>query len=511
MKTSWIKKLSYVLILVLLSIISNGQYAIFFAIWIFTAMQLFAFRKLPRWKGLLLTFMVIATGYYTGTDVAPFLPLYMAIIITVIFSLLTTLPYLIDSFFPKHRSSFLSTFIFPTTAVLIEYAYHQVDPFGSWWHVAYTQHSQMLLLQSVSVFGMGYITFLIAWFASVCNWVFEYRNAWGMIRRGVCIYAFVLGLTLIYGGYRVQFQRPDSKTIRVASVSALDSLRIFIDVQGLKNSETSNQVKMETRRKSSALNQDLFKRSIAEAAAGAKIVLWAEGSSIILKEDENGLYAQAGQIASKQNIYLGLGVAVVDPTNSKYLENKFVLFDPTGNKVMDYWKGISVPGAEAPISNNKITGIQKVETAYGTIAGAICFDLDFPQYLKQAKGADILLAPSNDYMEIEQLHSNMAKFRALEQGFNLIRQTGSGLSTGVDYTGKILSEMSDFKTKSKVLITQLPMKGTKTIYSMIGDSFIVFCVFLLMFVIVKIKIPSHKLQWLSKVSREVDTGNCQNP
>ena len=159
MKASIIKKILFVLVLLLFSVFSNGQYVVFFAIWIFTPMLLFAVRKLPRWKSFLLAFLVISIGYYIGADVAPFLPVTVSIIITIIFSLFTSLPYLIDSFFSKHRSSFISTLIFPISAVLIEYMYHQFDPFGTWFHFAYTQQSQSILLQSISIFGMGYITF----------------------------------------------------------------------------------------------------------------------------------------------------------------------------------------------------------------------------------------------------------------------------------------------------------------------------------------------------------------
>ncbi len=487
MKASIIKKILFVLVLLLFSVFSNGQYAVFFAIWIFTTILLFAVRRLTRWQGFLLAFLLIGTGYYIGFDVTP-IPIIVSIIFAVLFSLNAALPYLIDSFFLKKRNSFLTTLLFPTSAVLVEYIYHQFNLYGTWGHLAYTQQSQSVLLQSIAVFGMGYITFLITWFASVSNWVYEQRNEWRNVKKGVLVYSIVLGLTLMYGGYRVQFQKPDSETVRVASISALDSLKVMVDIQGINNKETENQVKIETRTNTSKLNQYLFDRSIKEAEAGAKIIFWAEGNGVILKEDENELYDEASQIASEQSIYLGLGIAVVDPTNSKFLENKFVLFDRTGKKVMDYWKGISVPGPETQVSNNRVTGIQKIETEYGTIAGAICFDLDFPNYLKEAEGSDILLAPSNDWKEIDQLHTNIAKFRALEQGFNLIRQASFGNSIGTDYTGKVISEMNHFTDNSKVMITHLPTKGKRTIYSMIGDTFIIFC--FLAFVLVTFKLKS---------------------
>ncbi|MDC8003864.1 hypothetical protein POV27_07360 [Aureisphaera galaxeae] len=487
MKTSLLKKIPFVLVLLLLSVLSNGQYVVFFAIWLFMPLLLFSVRKLKRWQGFLFAFIIIAIGYYIGTDVAPFLPLIAGLIITVVFSILASLPYLIDSFFSKKRSHFLSTLIFPASAVIIEYAYHYVDPFGTWWHYAYTQESQDVLIQSISVFGMGYVSFLITWFASVVNWVYEQRNTRKNVKKGMLVYGLVLGLTLLYGGYRVQFQKPDSETIRVASISALDSLNMMVDIQGLNNPETEQDAKIATRTNTSKLNQYLFDKSIAEAQAGAKIVFWAEGNAVILKEDESKLYEQASTVASEQDIYLGIAVAVVDPTNERFVENKLVLFDPNGKQVIDYWKGISVPGAEAPISNNKAVGIQKVETEYGVISGVICFDLDFPNYLKAAKGSDILLAPSNDYEEIGHLHTNMAKFRAIEQGFNLIRQTSHGISIGADYTGKVISEMDHFADNGKILITNIPTKGAKTMYSVIGDTFIAICLLLLVFVIIRLR------------------------
>lgn len=487
MKISIIKKVLFVLILLLFSILSNGQYTCFVAIWIAMAMLLFAVRTLKRWQGFLFAFLIISVGYYIGFDVVPFLPIVVSLIVTLIFSLFASLPYLIDSFFLKKREYFLSTLIFPCSAVVLEYIYHQFNQYGTWGHYAYSQQSQHILLQSISVFGMGYITFLITWFASISNWVYEQRNEWKNIKKGVLIYGSVLSITLLYGIYRTQFESTTIKSVRVASISALDSLAVSFDIGGFNSTETENKIRFEAKEQTTKLNQYLFNKSIEEAQSGAKIVFWAEGNSVILKEDEQDLYRKASLIASEQNIYLGIGLAIIDHTKTKFLENKFVLFAPNGRKVIDYWKGISVPGAEAPISNNKSTGIQKIETNYGTITGVICFDLDFPNYLKDAKGSDILLAPSNDYREINPMHTDMAKFRAIEQGFNLIRQTSHGLSVGTDYTGKIISKMDHFTDNNKILITPLPTKGVKTIYSIIGDTFIVICFLLLISVILILK------------------------
>ena len=481
-----LKKLLFVILLLVISVFSNGQYAVFFAIWVFMAMLLFAVRRLKRWQGFLLAYVSIGIGYYIGFDFVPFLPAAIPVIVSLIFALFYALPYLIDSFFKKKRASFLSTLLFPCSVVILEYLYHQINQFGTFGHYAYTQQSQLLVLQSVSIFGLGYITFLIAWFASVSNWVYEQKHNWNSIKKGVLIYSFVLGLTLTFGVYRVYFQNPTPETIRIASISALDSLKTGVDIQGITNEETKEDATAITRENTSRLNQNLIDRSIEQAQAGAELIFWAEGNAVILKEDENILYEKASKVADEQDIYLGISVAVIDPSNSKYLENKFVLFDTEGRKNIDYWKGISVPGAEEPISNNKATGIQKIETNYGTIAAVICFDLDFPDYLKNASDSDILLAPSNDWEEVARLHADMSKFRAIEQGFNFVRQTSLGISIATDYTGAVINEMDDFKSNEKVMITQLPRKGVTTLYSVINDTFIILC--LLTFILIMIRL-----------------------
>ena len=110
--------------------------------------------------------------------------------------------------------------------------------------------------------------------------------------------------------------------------------------------------------------------------------------------------------------------------------------------------------------------------------------MDFPQHLKQAAGVDILLVPSNDWEAIDPWHTHMARFRAIEQGFNMIRHTSNGLSVGADYTGRVISEMDHYTNEEKILITHLPSKGITTLYSIIGDIFPIFCLLLLIFITV---------------------------
>jgi apolipoprotein N-acyltransferase len=484
MKKESIKKLVFVVLLILVSLFSNGKFTLFFAIWISTAMLLYAARRFSTILGFLFSWLFLTLIFIFQFYEIVLLPLPFHILTMTVTALISALPILIDLLFSKNRKNFLHTLIFPTSAVIIGYLYYKYHPYGTWGHLAYTQHSQLILLQSVSIFGLGYITFIISWFASVINWTYHQNFNWNIIKKGAVIFSLVLGLTMAYGSFRILFQNPQSDTIRIASISALPEMGIYDnDLWGL-NLEGGKEI---FKKQTTKLNNNLFNRSIKEAKAGAKIVFWAEGNSLILKEDELKFYEYASQVAENNKIFLGIAAGIIDPKNDKPLENKFIFFNPKGEKVIDYWKAIPVPGFESNMSNIKDSKIQKTKTSYGIISAVICFDMDFPDHLKTANGVDILLVPSNDWKAIDPIHTQMASFRALEQGFNMIRQTSKGLSSGFDYMGRSISEMDHFTDENKVLITQLPTKGTNTIYSIIGDTFIVFCLLLLILVIIILK------------------------
>jgi apolipoprotein N-acyltransferase len=91
-------------------------------------------------------------------------------------------------------------------------------------------------------------------------------------------------------------------------------------------------------------------------------------------------------------IYLGIGMGVA-PRHSTEIkaENRFLFLDPRGDTLFDYAKQNPVPGGEAassiiPVHDYRLPTVQ---TPNGRIAGAICFDMDFPSFIRQAGVAHI--------------------------------------------------------------------------------------------------------------------------
>src|SRR5581483_9553647 len=227
-----------------------------------------------------------------------------------------------------------------------------------------------------------------------------------------------------------------------------------------------------TRERSTKLgDDDLLGRTERQARAGARIVFWAEENAPVLKQDEAALISGAGEVALRNGIYIGMALESWDPAQPKPLENKLVLVKPDGQVAWQYVKSHPTPGPEADVSSERGSRLRSLATPYGVLSAMICYDADFPPLAAQAGrlGADIVLDPASDWRAIDPWHTQMASFRAIEQGFNLVRQTKFGLSAAYDYQGRRLAAMDEFEAKDFVLVAEVPTRGVRTIYSRLGD------------------------------------------
>ena len=112
------------------------------------------------------------------------------------------------------------------------------------------------------------------------------------------------------------------------------------------------------------------------------------------------------------------------------------------------------------------------------MAAAICFDADFPEFIRQASqgAADLLIVPANDWGEIKNIHPQMAAFRAIENGVPLVRPAASGISTAFDAWGRVLGMTDYFSPGDRTLTVQVPAGRVSTLYARTGDLFAWLCV-----------------------------------
>jgi apolipoprotein N-acyltransferase len=478
----------------LLLLVSNGRWIIPAAAWISPVLLLRFMRTQPTLRAILLADLVVTGAAMVSWQGMVPVPGFLYVVVIGLTAQWILAPFVIDRLLFRRFHGLTRTLILPTAWVSVEYLNSVWNPYGTWATAAYTQFGNLPLVQIVSVTGLFGVSFLIAWFAAVVNHAWESEFAWPKIRWTGGLFTAVLALGLLVGGGRLAFFPPAGPTVRVASISATEALRERVDPDwiakdlnvSLKES-VPDAVWQALDKNSLALQDYLAQRTRREAHAGAQIVFWPEAQVILLKESEPRLLELGRQIAQSERIYLGIGMGVArrHPKELK-AENRFVLLDPQGNTLFDYTKQNPVPGGEASQSIIAVHdyGLPVVATPYGRIAAAICFDMDFPSFIRQAGAArtDILLDPSNDWRAIDPLHTQMACMRAVELGCSVIRQTSGGLSEAVDYQGRTLASMDHFTTPptERVMVAQVPIAGVPTVYARFGDVFSWMCLAILL-------------------------------
>jgi hypothetical protein len=113
----------------------------------------------------------------------------------------------------------------------------------------------------------------------------------------------------------------------------------------------------------------------------------------------------------------------------------------------------------------------RIAAPEGRLAAAICYDGDFPGFMRQTAPADLLILHADDWRDITPLHARMSVFRAIELGVSLVRPTMNGLSLAADYRGEILAALNHFNSADRVMNASVPVRGVSTLYALVGDAF----------------------------------------
>ena len=215
-----------------------------------------------------------------------------------------------------------------------------------------------------------------------------------------------------------------------------------------------------------------------EARAGARLVVWPEQNLLVFKSDEPAFLEQATRLAAEEHVYLAMGMGTSYLGERLPLENKLVLIDPTGRIAMSYVKEHPVMGWEASIMRVGHGGIQVLPTADGRIGGAICFDADFPSYIRQAGlgATELFVLPVNEWRSIKDIHFQMHVFRAIENGMPIVRAAAIGMSAAVDPWGRVLGVADHLAPGDSTLVAQVPIGHVPTWYARVGDLFAWLCV-----------------------------------
>ncbi len=399
-----------------------------------------------------------------------------------------SISFIIDKLLYKKDGKFYYSLVFPASVTFIEFLVSQA--IGTWGSIAHTQFEFKPLMQLSSLTGIFGIWFMVAWFASIINWMVEHKNKRSAIYKGAIIYGSALLLILLYGALRITSNNPNEEKVKVATVLSDNNIHQIVanEANTFKELATGYNLKVPDKLFSDSLIiNTLIKRTTKALMQGAKIIVWNEIALIVNQKQKQDIISKIKLICNRDNAYVLLSfLEECTDKNKKPFNNVCILISPQGEMVWEYQKSFLHPTAEAPIVNNGNFNLPITQTEYGKIGSVICADLDITKFIKQAgkKSVDILLVPAFDWAEITPLHSQMACLQAIQFGFSLVRSNGMGVSVACNYKGNEIASLNTLTSDTKIMYADIPIKSNKTSYSCIGDIFAYLTIFFLVFMVI---------------------------
>jgi apolipoprotein N-acyltransferase len=456
------------------------------AAWLALVLLLHASRSMPPASGLLSIWLALYLALAVGNrDIIPVPgPAYFAVVGFVATTAL--LPFALDRLTAGRTGIFGSILIFPLAWVAVEFLRPRVAPMATWGSLAYSQSGFLPLMQVTALAGIWGVTFAIAWCASTFEMAWSEGFASSVARMPVIVCVAAVGGGVLWGAARVARAPTDRRSLRAATLNRPADLFVAGEITQIIEGRVPPGDRQRLGDKLTHLHEWFLEGSRREARAGARLIVWPEESLLIFAPDEAAFLDRAKRVAAEERIYLAIGMGTIHVGDRLPAENKLVLIDPSGRVAASYLKSHPVAGWEASIMRVGDGRLPVIETPLGRIASAICYDADFPAFIRQASrgAADLLIVPANDWSAIKAIHQQMHTFRAIENGVPLVRAASSGLSAAFDPWGRTLGSADSFAAGDGTMTAQVPIGRVPTLYATIGDLFAWLCVAALVLLLV---------------------------
>ncbi len=341
--------------------------------------------------------------------------------------------------------------LFPSLVIALEWSGWRWSEFGSWGALANTQVDNLPLLQITAIAGLAgpalLLSLVAAWLAVILADVRPSR--WW--RSGVAIALLVL-VAHAWGSYRLH-QPLAGPQVTVAGIVS----DLALGAEGMPSVENLQ-----------AGTDELFSRTRLAARRGARLVVWNEGATVVYPADEAAFLRRGAELA--QAVGVDIVMAYLVPLDGMTtFENKYVWVTSEGGIAETYFKHHPVPG-EGSIKGT--APLRVLDRPYGRVAGAICYDYDFPALgLSHARlGAGLVVVPSSDWQGIDPYHTQMASIRGIEGGFSVLRPVRWATSGAFDAYGRSRASLNHFEANDRIMLATLPVEGVPTLYARIGDA-----------------------------------------
>ncbi len=366
-------------------------------------------------------------------------------------------PFVIDRFLHKRVPFALSSLVLPVALVSNDFLRHLIDPTGSYGLLGYSVGADSVLAPWASVLGIDGISFLLAWSAAGIATVFTSRARWPSYRVIALAYATTMLVVITYGLIYPHTSAPRSTSVTLALIA---------------NGNTQS--------------RDLtwwLQQSENAAARGAQWIVWGEGALMIPQREENAALEKIQTLAQNTGTHIVAGIFHSDQVFQGKRHNKLVWIDNEGRVRSSYHKNHG-QFAEGTVESDGMMNV--VETPWGRVGLSICWDADFPRFMRQAgdKSVQAIINPSYDFAGVAHARADIARFRAIENGVTIIRPNNFGWSFIANQHGQLLSQQWLNRGDTSMQLYTLPLTAQTTIYRFVGDGFLWSCVAALLLLLV---------------------------
>lgn len=370
-----------------------------------------------------------------------------------------------------------------------------------WGRLCIGQSEYLPVLQSASLFGPYFISFLLL----LVNGLFAYAilhyrvRAKAVLCTGLAVATVLINVLLGFG----LMHQPDGarKTVTVAAIQG----NVDMDATGGATEELMR----------------VYGEMTREAAEqGADIVVWPESIFPYRLNRNTSLRVFVSELAADCEVTLIVGALYRDEEENSY--NTLYMVTPDG-VISDnvYHKRHLVPfGEYVPLRELFMTLIPPLaelsaldddltpgtetalfDTEWGKLGSLICFDSIYEELTRASAkdGANLMMLPSNDswwFSDSVETYQNetQAMLRAIESGRYLVRAGNTGISSIVTEHGEHKAWLAPM-TKG-IAIDEVEMCTHTTLYTRIGNLLVYLCIaFIMLLFILEFLLsrPSKKL------------------
>ena len=357
-----------------------------------------------------------------------------------------------------------------------------------WGRLAIGQTHWLLGVQSASLFGSCFVTFLIV----TVNFLIAYaiidqpkRKLFSLLAAAIFLANTLLG-AVIYA----------------SDTDEEDSINIAV-VQGNISSQEKWSSELEQ------FNLKVYEEYTAAEAAeqGADIVVWPESA---LVNDVNVYRAFLGRLARENEVTILVGAFTADEAQNDYNSIVAVLPDGSYHDTV-YSKRHLVPFGEyvpmravfevliPPLTQISMLeedlmpgeGAQIMYLDGVGIGAMICFDSIYDELARDSvlSGADVLAISTNDSWFLDSaaldMHYAQAKLRAIENNRYVVRAANTGISGFITPTGESI-DMLGVNERGQIT-AKVYLKDGNTLYTIVGNSFVYMCIAVIFLWIIWVK------------------------